>query len=614
VLSAEGVQPSSLSPQSLALRPSVFTREALGIHLPDFWLGHNPDAIKLARQAHASGSPVEFVLDHTHAIAQGAMDRMRYSEAAFLGKKGRRGRKDRHREIAPAHRGVFPINSDAPEIRLIPPDFVLIGDEPGDGLDNPYLIEHRAEILEAVQRYLKKLDPVESGDSVLPAVNATGTDIGFNPLTNPERKNKSYNVFNQRAWSNFPGDEARKRQHAKGISGSDTGFADNRLKWPESESNQGERVDQERRNVTGSHRKLIGNETRQWTHDLDVLTPIDETSIPGFKRWVSHHTPVSHVLLDWETEESAFDWAIYVNKKNEVIVGLPPNTPVRAIAPGRVLRVSPASEDGYYSFVSLSHGKKGSGLSSTYFHVMPLVRRGDIVSRGQVIGKLYADPPGPEGDLVHLHFELRNGYHTAARNWVDPEQTIYKHVAFLHAQPRGSLDFRITEWRRPPKIVMANFQRLTTEFYDVHQLPDRIRDSLKGIIGEMEDKRVWAIASANLILKDAHAGLSMEDRRRLEEAYLEATRKRLKSPSAAAPRKDINPKTGLAIVSILTLGTSLLSPLLSLAITAVSIPALMILWVNPKWYQDLSRGPMLDLNHLKSSERLKQLTLFARAA
>ncbi|HEX5936372.1 MAG TPA: M23 family metallopeptidase [Actinomycetota bacterium] len=75
-------------------------------------------------------------------------------------------------------------------------------------------------------------------------------------------------------------------------------------------------------------------------------------------------------------------------------------TPVRAAAAGSVAFAGPV---GGRLFVTIDHG---AGLESTYSFLMSLsVRRGDVVSQGQTIGR---SGSGHAGALVpHLHFGVR---------------------------------------------------------------------------------------------------------------------------------------------------------------------------------------------------------------
>ncbi|MFK7929508.1 MAG: M23 family metallopeptidase [Myxococcota bacterium] len=84
------------------------------------------------------------------------------------------------------------------------------------------------------------------------------------------------------------------------------------------------------------------------------------------------------------------------------------NTPIGAAAPGTVLRAEYSG--GYGRIVEIDHGY---GVTSRYAHLARLsVRAGDVVRRGQLVGKM-----GRSGRVtgVHLHFEVRVDGHA-----VDP--------------------------------------------------------------------------------------------------------------------------------------------------------------------------------------------------
>jgi murein DD-endopeptidase MepM/ murein hydrolase activator NlpD len=214
-------------------------------------------------------------------------------------------------------------------------------------------------------------------------------------------------------------------------------------------------------------RTPINEQTTLWTPDLVTVTPVNESSIPGFNQWVVWNDPVSHLLTRgmWE---SHFDWAAYLHQDGKIVVGLPEGAIVRAIADGRATQVLTASigsrGDPYLHQITIEHGKKESGLCSVYLHVVPSVHKGEEVRQGQPIGVLYKDPGWIKGRLVHLELTLINGWSDPSdRVWVDPEKTIYAATDFLHAHPQASLGFRIAEWTADPVISIANFHRLDFE-------------------------------------------------------------------------------------------------------------------------------------------------------
>ena len=84
-------------------------------------------------------------------------------------------------------------------------------------------------------------------------------------------------------------------------------------------------------------------------------------------------------------------------------------TPVLAVAPGEVTAVTGSSPLSGRR-VTINHGEDGTGTvySTHYFHLeSQLVRQGDRVKRGQIIGRVGAT--GLLATYPHLHFELRRG-------------------------------------------------------------------------------------------------------------------------------------------------------------------------------------------------------------
>ena len=83
-------------------------------------------------------------------------------------------------------------------------------------------------------------------------------------------------------------------------------------------------------------------------------------------------------------------------------------TPVLAVAPGEVTAVTGDPLSGRR--IVIDHGKDGSGTgySTRYFHLdSQLVKKGDQVQRGQIIGRVGAT--GLLAPYSHLHFELHRG-------------------------------------------------------------------------------------------------------------------------------------------------------------------------------------------------------------
>ena len=95
--------------------------------------------------------------------------------------------------------------------------------------------------------------------------------------------------------------------------------------------------------------------------------------------------------------------------------GAPCGTPVRAAAPGTVIRAGRAG--GFGNQVVLDHGRmKGKNLASSYNHLSRFVVRHGHVRRGQVIA--YSGTTGLSTGC-HLHFEVYvNGTHVNPMSWL----------------------------------------------------------------------------------------------------------------------------------------------------------------------------------------------------
>jgi septal ring factor EnvC (AmiA/AmiB activator) len=86
-------------------------------------------------------------------------------------------------------------------------------------------------------------------------------------------------------------------------------------------------------------------------------------------------------------------------------IGAPAGTTVVAPAPGTVTF---AGQVGGHLFVTLDHG---GGLASTYSWVsVVLVRKGDVVARGQPLARSGTGHPGDQQESLHLGVKLDGGY------------------------------------------------------------------------------------------------------------------------------------------------------------------------------------------------------------
>ncbi|MBI4918622.1 M23 family metallopeptidase [archaeon] len=204
--------------------------------------------------------------------------------------------------------------------------------------------------------------------------------------------------------------------------------------------------------------KPVVKKTDVWTPDLDLVLPINGDQIPGFSRLVNWSG-----WKGYEDDHLAHDFAAYIDSSGNCVLGLPEQTEVRAVADGVVIQVSQGlcEGDGYATFINIEHGPKGGEKFSSYHHVNPLVKYDQSVQKGEVIATLHKDSGTIEGRLVHLHFELVNGWNVAkgyrARH-VDPG-CIFPKLTDLTAAPQGKLEFKING-KSPKKIVIANFEKL----------------------------------------------------------------------------------------------------------------------------------------------------------
>lgn len=189
-------------------------------------------------------------------------------------------------------------------------------------------------------------------------------------------------------------------------------------------------------------RKEFGPSTIEWEPGLDTALPIKGEDIPGFRQWIAFNDFHLDPRNPLEGHDG-FDFAAYLDEEGKVILGLPAETKIRAVADGRLSGIG--YPDSYAGTVRLEHGEDNSGMFSEYVHVVSDLERGSRVKKGDVIGTLYKDPDGEEGRLVHLHLSLINGWDVGGGVFdrkVDPaiiDPTIKKH----RVTPMGSSHFTV---------------------------------------------------------------------------------------------------------------------------------------------------------------------------
>jgi murein DD-endopeptidase MepM/ murein hydrolase activator NlpD len=149
----------------------------------------------------------------------------------------------------------------------------------------------------------------------------------------------------------------------------------------------------------------------EWSSNLNTSLPIHGNDIPGFVSWVNGNG----FNFDRTSRKghAGFDFGAYLRDDGAVIVGLPKETPVRAVADGvvRQILIGDMTGGAYGGLINVEHGKENSGMFSGYVHIEPQIRADTKVEKGDIIGTLHQDS-GIEGRLVHLHLRLLNGWYS----------------------------------------------------------------------------------------------------------------------------------------------------------------------------------------------------------
>jgi murein DD-endopeptidase MepM/ murein hydrolase activator NlpD len=170
-----------------------------------------------------------------------------------------------------------------------------------------------------------------------------------------------------------------------------------------------------------------------WNSDLDLQLPIDKSQIDGFQSFINWN--------GFKSDHTAYDFAAYLNKNQETILGLPSDLNIHAIANGNVRQIITSFGDNYHTRIHIEHGNSGSGMFSSYAHVVPLVEENSIVKKGQLIARIFYEKKQQYGRLSpHLHFQLSNGRETKNRLLVDPIK-IFPHLNDYIASPQGERNF-----------------------------------------------------------------------------------------------------------------------------------------------------------------------------
>ncbi len=142
----------------------------------------------------------------------------------------------------------------------------------------------------------------------------------------------------------------------------------------------------------------ITESTKLWTPKLNIALPISSLDIDDFRQWVNWR--------GYNEDHKGYDFFAYANEDGTLILGLPQNTRIRAIADGIIRTVFADLEP--LEIVAIEHGKIGSGLMSRYGHIFPLVKEGMHIKKGDVIGTLCNNPKHIQKYGGHLHFALHH--------------------------------------------------------------------------------------------------------------------------------------------------------------------------------------------------------------
>ena len=194
----------------------------------------------------------------------------------------------------------------------------------------------------------------------------------------------------------------------------------------------------------------IGVESREWLPGLDITPPIAGEDIPGFKAWVGWN--------GYGMNHKGLDFAAYLNDKDELVIGLPPETPVRAVADGEIIQTGDYLGR-YATFINIAHGNPSDNIYSCYHHVSSEKRETRMVRKGEIIGHLYKDKGEDEGRLVHLHFSLTNAWDISNRYEIDPLK-VFDQLQMIQTRSPKSINPELIDREQPKNIRIAHFKKL----------------------------------------------------------------------------------------------------------------------------------------------------------
>lgn len=214
--------------------------------------------------------------------------------------------------------------------------------------------------------------------------------------------------------------------------------------------------------VEGSHEYSITpnleNKFRRWPKSILSTIPIAGTDIPNFKSWICSG--------GFKRGHEGYDFATYLTDDNKIILGLPIEAKVRAIADG-IMKPSFTimKSNSYGTTMILEHQATESyQVFSTYTHVVPEIKFGQQIKKGDPIATLYKDPGEDVGRMVHLHLELLLGKWDPSANcirnhsWINPgvqNWSLYQYIA----KPEESVDITV-EGLPDVTIEQAHFRQI----------------------------------------------------------------------------------------------------------------------------------------------------------
>lgn len=204
------------------------------------------------------------------------------------------------------------------------------------------------------------------------------------------------------------------------------------------------------------HKIPIGPEIEDWRPGLDVELPIRIPRLVAWLNWNGFDARAKSA----DDGHDGFDFAAYLTIRGQqpqckIVLGLPGETPVRAIANGWVemadlFRDRCPGGTTYYGSISIIHGSRETGISSEYTHVIPTVEYGQEVIKGETIGKLHRG----KGDLTHLHLSLLNSSRALNCLATDPTN-VFPELSRFICQPQEELDFEVIGLKPQPRIILA---------------------------------------------------------------------------------------------------------------------------------------------------------------